>query len=119
MKFYRPLNYLEQERFAYISGDTASADLFDNLTEYEPKDERSIDECLDEVGLYGVRGDRLYDAMCNIKSDKEDLIQQVKRLDSKVFELEDEIKEYKQMIGALKEVGNFKAVKEILYSGFY
>lgn len=104
MKFSQPLTNSEQERYAYISGDTASADLFDKLNEYEPENEWDIDSCLDELGLYGVRGDRLYEAVCSIKS----------KLDSDLFSSVSELSKYKEAFEEMKGFTRVAQVKDLI-----
>lgn len=79
------LTYEEQERQAYLKGNTYQADLLDKLIEYEP-DGYDIDMCLDELNLYGARGKVLYDACCDlaqVKSNsnelRELLLEQIKQ----------------------------------------
>jgi hypothetical protein len=56
----------EKERLAYISGDTNNAELFAYVAESIVNEEDGIDNALDLIGLYDVRGDHLYVAIENI-----------------------------------------------------
>lgn len=66
--FKQTLTYKEQEWLAYISGDTKQADILGTLDGYN-QDGFDLDETLDALGLYGERGELLYDKVCEFKKE--------------------------------------------------
>lgn len=66
--FKQTLTYKEQEWLAYISGDTKQADILATLDDYN-EDGFDLDETLDELGLYGERGELLYRKVCDFKKE--------------------------------------------------
>ena len=114
-KFNQPLTYSEQERLAYISGDTELADSLDKLMEYEgDTDGYDIDDALDEVGMYGLRGEKLYDAMCELKREKDEAIQEGYKLVDEVNELQSELGKYKKAFEDMKGFTRISQVKELI-----
>ena len=66
--FKQNLSYKEQESLAYISGDTKQASILCTLDDYN-QDGFDLDETLDELGLYGERGELLYNKVCEFKKE--------------------------------------------------
>ena len=98
MNFKQNLTYKEQESLAYISGDTKQADILGTIDDYN-QDGFDLDETLDELGLYGERGELLYDKVIEFKKELEvykeffEAVKSQKVLPAKLKELVKEVKD--------------------------
>lgn len=98
MNFKQTLSYKEQESLAYISGDTKYASICATMDDYN-QDGFDLDGTLDELGLYGERGELLYDKVCEFKKELEvykeffEAVKSQKVLPSKLKELVKEVQD--------------------------
>ena len=98
--FKQTLTYKEQESLAYISGDTKQASILATLDDYN-QDGFDIDETLDELGLYGERGELLYDKVCEFKKELEvykEFFEAIKGKQSLPYEVKALIEEVKDAL---------------------
>ena len=99
--FKQNLTYSEQERLVYIQGDKGNSNLLSVLSVLDDYNQEGfdLDETLDELGLYGERGELLYDKVIEFKKElavyKEffEAVKSQKILPSKIRELVKEVKD--------------------------